>query len=286
MTFQPNQSGSGTLEQITRSTVPIPRSEQWTMKSRVGNHAYQIMVYQPAEAAPPSGYPVIYLLDANSVFGTMVEAARIQGRRPEKTGALPAIVVGIGYPTAGPFSPHRYYDFTPQATTEYTHKSDGTLLPEQGGADAFLQFIEEELKPDMEQQFNIDRNRQAIFGHSLGGLFVLHTLFTKPEAFRYYIAGSPSLHWNQKVMQAEEQKFIAGLEKHPVNVKVWIGMGEQEKSHPARNNDKASGLTERLAALKQPGLEIQYTEFEEENHVSVLPFLISRTIRFACSPEA
>lgn len=286
MTFQPNQSGSGTLEQITRSTVPIPRSEQWTMKSRVGNHAYQIMVYQPAEAAPPSGYPVIYLLDANSVFGTMVEAARIQGRRPEKTGALPAIVVGIGYPTAGPFSPHRYYDFTPQATTEYTHKSDGTLLPEQGGADAFLQFIEEELKPDMEQQFNIDRNRQAIFGHSLGGLFVLHTLFTKPEAFRYYIAGSPSLHWNQKVMQAEEQKFIAGLEKHPVNVKVWIGMGEQEKKHPARNNDKASGLTERLAALKQPGLEIQYTEFEKENHVSVLPFLISRTIRFACSPEA
>ncbi|MEO2207897.1 alpha/beta hydrolase-fold protein [Paenibacillus pabuli] len=286
MTFQPNQSGSGTLEQITRSTVPIPRSEQWTMKPRVGNHAYQIMVYQPAEAAPPSGYPVIYLLDANSVFGTMVEAARIQGRRPEKTGALPAIVVGIGYPTAGPFSPHRYYDFTPQATTEYTHKSDGTLLPEQGGAGAFLQFIEEELKPDMEQQFNIDRNRQAIFGHSLGGLFVLHTLFTKPDAFRYYIAGSPSLHWNQKVMQAEEQKFIAGLEQHPVNVKVWIGMGEQEKSHPARNNDKASGLTERLAALKQPGLEIQYTEFEEENHVSVLPFLISRSIRFACSPEA
>ncbi|MET3939250.1 putative alpha/beta superfamily hydrolase [Paenibacillus sp. PvP094] len=286
MTFQHNQSASGTLEQMTRSAVPIPRSEQWTMKSRAGNHAYQIMVYQPAEAAPPSGYPVIYLLDANSVFGTMVEAARIQGRRPEKTGALPAIIVGIGYPTAAPFSPHRYYDFTPQATTEYTHKSDGTILPEQGGADAFLQFIEEELKPDMEQQFNIDRNRQAIFGHSLGGLFVLHTLFTKPDAFRYYIAGSPSLHWNQKVMLAEEQEFIAGLEQHPVNVQVWIGMGEQEKNHPARNNDKASGLTERLSALKQPGLDIQYTEFEKENHVSVLPFLISRTIRLACSPEA
>lgn len=286
MTFQPNQPTSRTLEHIARSTVQIPRAEQWTMKSRNGNHAYQIMVFQPAEAPPPSGYPVIYLLDANSVFGTMVEAVRVQGRRPEKTGALPAIVVGIGYPTSGPFSPHRYYDFTPQATTEYTQKSDGTPLPEQGGADEFLQFIEEELKPDMEQQFRIDRNRQAIFGHSLGGLFVLHTLFKKPEAFRYYIAGSPSLHWNQNVMQAEEEEFVAKLEQHPVNVKVWIGMGEQEKTHPARNNDKASSLTERLSALKQPGLDIKYTEFEEENHVSVLPFLISRTMRFACSPES
>ncbi|WP_458460283.1 alpha/beta hydrolase [Paenibacillus sp.] len=286
MTFQSNPIAPGNLEHIARSTVQIPQAEQWTMKSRTGHHAYQIMVFKPAEPPPPSGYPIIYLLDANSVFGTMVEAVRVQGRRTEKTGALPAIVVGIGYPNAGPFSPHRYYDFTPKATTEYTQKSDGTPLPEQGGADEFLRFIEEELKPDMEKEFRIDRARQAIFGHSLGGLFVIHALFTKPEAFRYYIAGSPSLHWNQKVMQVEEQKFVARLEQHPVNVKVWIGMGEQEKTHPARNNAKASSLTERLSALKQPGLDIAYTEFEEENHVSVLPFLISRTMRFACSPES
>ncbi|MDM5280882.1 alpha/beta hydrolase-fold protein [Paenibacillus silvae] len=286
MTLQPDLTPSNNLEHIVRSNVEIPHAEQWTMKSRTGHHDYQIMVYKPVEPPPPSGYPVIYLLDANSVFGTMVEAVRVQGRRPEKTGAIPAMIVGIGYPIAAPFSPHRYYDFTPKATTKYTRKPDGTPIPEQGGADEFLRFIEEELKPDMEQQFQIDRGRQAIFGHSLGGLFVIHALFTKPGAFRYYIAGSPSLHWNQEVMQAEEQEFVARLGQHPVRVSVWIGMGEHEKKHPARNNDKASSLTERLSALKQPGLDIAYTEFEEENHVSVLPFLISRTLRFACSPES
>ncbi|PZT54608.1 alpha/beta hydrolase [Paenibacillus silvae] len=284
MTFQPDLTPSNNLEHIVRSNVEIPHAEQWTMKSRTGHHDYQIMVYKPVEPPPPSGYPVIYLLDANSVFGTMVEAVRVQGRRPEKTGAIPAMIVGIGYSITSPFSPHRYYDFTPKATTKYTRKPDGTPIPEQGGADEFLRFIEEELKPDMEQQFQIDRDRQALFGHSLGGLFVIHALFTRPEAFRYYIAGSPSLHWNQEVMQAEEQEFVARLGQHPVHVSVWIGMGEHEKKHPARNNDKASSLTERLSALKQPGLDIAYTEFEEENHVSVLPFLISRTLRFACSP--
>ncbi|WP_339275236.1 alpha/beta hydrolase-fold protein [Paenibacillus sp. FSL W8-0426] len=285
MTFQPDSSLTGTLNPIARSTILVPRSEQWTMTSQSGRHAYRIMVHQPAEPPPPNGYPVIYLLDANSVFGTMVEAVRIQGRRPEKTGALPAIVVGIGYETAGPFSPHRYYDFTPQATTAYTHKSDGTPIPEQGGADAFLDFIEQELKPDIEQQYRIDRNRQAIFGHSLGGLFVIHALFTRPGAFRYYIAGSPSLHWNQEVMQSEERRFVERMKEEPVDARVWIGMGEHEKTHPARNNDKASSLADRLSSLKLTGLEIRYTEFEDENHVSVLPFLISRTIRFACSPE-
>ena len=86
MMFQPDLTASGNLEHIARSNVEIPHAEQWTMKSRTGHHDYQIMVFKPVEPPPPSGYPVIYLLDANSVFGTMVEAVRVQGRRPEKTG--------------------------------------------------------------------------------------------------------------------------------------------------------------------------------------------------------
>ncbi|MDR6722861.1 putative alpha/beta superfamily hydrolase [Paenibacillus amylolyticus] len=286
MTFQSKQPQLDAPEQENaRSVVKIPRAEQWIMNPSTEGHAYQIMVYEPAEEAPASGYPVIYVLDANAVFGTMVEAVRLQGRRPEKTGVIPAIVVGIGYPTEATFSPHRYADYTPEATTEYTHQPDGTPLPPQGGADRFLQFIEDELKPRIEAQYRINRSRQAIFGHSLGGLFVLHTLLTKPEAFRYYIAGSPSLHWNQKLMQTEEEAFIARLDSDPIQAEVWIGIGEQEKIHPAGNNGRALGLTERLSSVNHPGLTIQFTEFEGENHVSVLPYLISRSLRMACHPE-
>lgn len=73
---------------------------------------------------------MIYLLDANSVFGTMVEAMRMQSRRPEKTGVVPAVIVGIGYETDAPFDPGRYYDFTlPVPPAELPERPDGRTGP-------------------------------------------------------------------------------------------------------------------------------------------------------------
>ena len=274
-----------TLNDIARHKVDIPRAEQWMMRSRAENRTYRLIVAQPEGAPPPSGYPIIYLLDGNSVFGTMAEAVRLQCRRPDKTGVVPAIIVGIGYETDGPYAPDRFYDYTPVPTTEYRHKSDGTALPEQGGAAAFLQFIEEELKPQIESEFQIDRNRQTIFGHSLGGLFTLYALFTKPGAFQYYIAGSPSIHWNKQYLLEQEQKFTARVKEEPVNVQLLLGVGELEKSHVSRNCDSARELSERLSALSSRGVGAVYKEFEDEGHVSVLPILISRALRFALNPE-
>jgi hypothetical protein len=170
-------------------------------------------------------------------------------------------------------------------TTEYLHKSDRTALPEQGGAAAFLQFIEEELKPQIERELKIDKSRQTIFGHSLGGLFVLHVLFTKPSAFQCYIAGSPSIHWNKQLLIQEERQFVSRLKQEPLNVRVLLGVGELEKSHISRNSDSARELAKRLSALSSRGVGVKFQEFEGEGHVSVLPVLISRALRFALSPK-
>ncbi|WP_276913494.1 alpha/beta hydrolase [Aneurinibacillus aneurinilyticus] len=265
--------------------VEIPHAEQWMVHSQAENRLYQIMVAQPAEDPPPSGYPVIYLLDANSVFGTMVEAVRLQSRRPEKSGVVPAIIVGIGYQTEEPYAPERFYDFTPIPTTEYHQKPDGTALPEQGGAAAFLNFIEEELKPHIERKFRIDSSRQTIFGHSLGGLFTLYALFTKPEAFQCYIAGSPSIHWNRQYLLEQERNFMAHVKKKSVNVQLLLGVGELEKTHISGNCDNAKELSARLSALSSQGMKVMFKQFEGEGHVSVLPTLISQAIRFALNPK-
>lgn len=273
------------LDQLSRRQVGIPRAEQWTMRSRAENRAYRIMVAQPEGDPPPSGYPVIYLLDGNSVFGTMVEALRLQSRRPDKTGVSPAVIVGIGYETEASYSPDRFYDYTPLPNTELTHRSDGARLPEQGGAAAFFQFIEAELKPQIAGEFRIDPSRQTIFGHSLGGLFVLYALFTKPGAFRHYIAGSPSIHWNKEYLLEQERIFAARVQEKPVSVRLLLGFGEQEKSHVSRNAESARELAERLSSLTELGVCAVYKEFEDEGHVSVLPILISRALRFALHPE-
>ncbi|WP_409340697.1 alpha/beta hydrolase [Paenibacillus sp. MBLB4367] len=266
--------------------VEMPRSIQRDMQARTNNRHYRIFIAVPAEEPPATGYPVIYLLDANAVFGTMTEAVRVQGRRPDKTGVVPAVIVGIGYRTDEPFDPARHRDFTmPVPESELPQSPDGKAWPEQGGAESFLAFIEDELKPAIEREFSIDPKRQTIFGHSLGGLFVLHALFNKPGSFQTYIAGSPSIHWNQRVLLEAERRFAAGLERERLDAGVLIGVGEFEGNLRIPMNDNARDMSERLSLLTSRGLRVAFREFEDEGHVSVLPVLINRAVRFALSPS-
>jgi uncharacterized protein len=270
---------------MMRRSVELPHAEQWVMRSRVEQRRYRIIAAQPMGPAPPSGYPVIYLLDGNSVFHTMVETLRLQCHRPDKTGILPAVVVGIGYETEGQYAPNRFYDYTPYPNMKFKNKLDGGSVPEQGGAAEFLQFIEEELKPQIEGEFNIDRRRQTIFGHSLGGLFTLYAMFAKPQAFSCYIAGSPSIHWNQEYLQELEQRFVERVKEEPYPVRLLLGAGEFERSHVTGNCISASQLAERLALQSGYGMHAEFKEFEGEGHLSVLPVLISRALRFALHPQ-
>ncbi|MDA7025409.1 alpha/beta hydrolase [Bacillus sp. CLL-7-23] len=266
------------------SPVTIPGAQQRLMRSREGNRDYRIFIAKPSEEPPPTGYPVIYLLDGNSVFGTMVEAVRMQARRPEKTGVIPALIVGIGYQTDAPFDQRRIYDFTlPVSKDELPPRPDGREWPASGGAETFLSFIENDLKPQIEREFKIDKNRQTIFGHSLGGLFVLQALFRNPGLFQTYIAGSPSIHWNRSFF-ANEADFISRLQKTNLKVDVLLGAGELEKNHQCRMNDNAKTLANRLSALEKFGVRAEFTEFKGEGHITVLPVLISRALRFALNP--
>ncbi|MDR7315494.1 alpha/beta hydrolase-fold protein [Brevibacillus nitrificans] len=259
--------------------VTIPRTHKKVAHSR--NREYHLFVSIPAEAPPPEGFPVIYLLDANSVFGTMTEAVRAQSRFPERTGVYPAVIVGIGYPTEMPFHIQRHYDFTsPVPLSELPASPDGSEWPEQGGAAYFLDFLEDEVKPMIEKEFPVDPKQQTIFGHSLGGLFVLYALFSRPYSFQNYIAGSPSIHWNERVLLERERAFTGMLEEKKT-IRLFIGLGELEASHPSQLSKKASEMYERLSLLKDQNVLVTYREFPDESHISVLPVLISQSIRFA-----
>ncbi|WP_458353661.1 alpha/beta hydrolase [Peribacillus frigoritolerans] len=270
------------MDKTAASTeVTIKGTQQIPMQSSAGKREYQIFVSKPLEEPPPSGYPVIYLLDANSVFGTMVEAVRLQSRRPEKSGVVPAIIVGIGYATNGPFSSERYYDYTlPVAVSELPERPDGSPWPSHGGAEDFLKFIEEDLKPEIDKRYKVDHNSQTLFGHSLGGLFALYVLFESPYAFQTYIAGSPSLHWNKKWFREEEEGFLSRLNQGNGDISILLGVGEMEGTHKSGMNENALELSKRLS-LKDSRVNVQFKEFEGEGHLSVLPPLINRALRFA-----
>jgi predicted alpha/beta superfamily hydrolase len=261
------------------SNVVIPNTWKRIVISR--NREYHIFISVPMQSPPPTGFPVIYVLDANSVFGTMTEAIRAQSRFPERTGVDPAIVVGIGYDTDAPFHPSRHYDFTfPVPQSELPVIEGVQSWPEQGGSAVFLGFIEGELKPIIEHDFPVDTNRQTLFGHSLGGLFVMTALFSKPYLFQKYVAGSPSIYWNERNLLEKESGFEALLTENK-SIELLLTIGELENQGESLDNNRTEAMATRLSSLKDKQLSVKFKEFQDESHISVLPVLISQGIRFA-----
>ena len=178
----------------------------------------------------------------------------------------------------GQYAPDRFYDYTPYPNTNFKNRLDSASVPEQGGAAEFLQFIEEELKPQIESEFNVDRRRQTIFGHSLGGLFTLYAMFSKPQAFSCYIAGDPSIHWNQEYLQ--ELGALCRTRQGRALPCPTAGAGEHERSHVTGNCISASELAERLVLCLRMASEPNSNSLRMRD-IFPSPVLISRGLRFA-----
>lgn len=277
------------MRQVTRhdgteSEVTLPGTAFYRMRAEQTDREYEIRVWVPEGAPPASGYPVIYLLDANAVFGTMVEAMRAQSLRPEKTGVVPAVIVGVGYTAREPFPPDRHYDFMMSVPEEeLPRRTDRATWPEHGGAEAFTQFIEEQLKPDIERRYAIDRSRQSVVGHSLGGLFVLQLLLDHPGTFRNYVAGSPSLHWNLAWIARQQETFVSRMTDKHSEIHVFLAAGELEGSHPSGVIERSRAFTQWLNRTDSRVVRADFICFEDEGHVSVLPVFIGRALRFVSS---
>jgi predicted alpha/beta superfamily hydrolase len=270
------------------------------MRSRRGRD-YRLFVSRPAAEAPPSGYPVLYLLDGNATFASAAMGVALQSRRPEVTGVAPAVVVGIGYPVDDYLdSMRRTYDYTPAVPMEaLSRRPDGSPWPATGGADDFLDFIEQELKPAIARMLPVDPARQAIFGHSFGGLFVLNALFTRPGTFRSYIAASPSIWFGNRAILAKRDAFLAG--EPPIlrsDLLVTVGDAEQASTDPEsqgagdiakadwiKRNRMVKNASELVGSLSNSSLlNVTFKQFEDENHSSVLLPAIGRSLRFALGP--
>lgn len=276
---------------VTEETGPVqvPGTEAWTMQWPDSGRSYRIMAAVPAGEAPPEGFPVIYLLDANSCFAMAAETLRLMTQKPH--GYDPAILIGIGYPAGMEVSKERFLDYTTPAEGALLPKrGDSSPWPEIGGADAFLSFVTGGLQPLVARRYPVNAGRQSLIGHSLGGFLALHALFTGRGGFAAYVAGSPSIWWADRVLLQEEEKFRQQAEQAVASgdgarppVQLFIGIGELEKGHQSRMWENAEEMAERLIARPPEGLETTFGAFEGDGHVSVIPALIAKGIRVVLS---
>lgn len=127
--------------------------------------------------------------------------------------------------------------------------------------------------PVVTQKYQVDVEKQALFGHSLGGLFVLWTLFKRPDLFQYYLASSPSIWWNDHELFTYAEQYYKNAVTHE-NRKLLITVGSEETFMV----DDANQLFISLQSMEQ--LEVKLYIAPEENHASVVPTIMSRAFRY------
>ena len=236
-------------------------------------HTHKDYVVQVAVVGdePKDGYPVLYVLDGNAFFATAHTMTQMRHHHPSQTVKHALMIVGIGYVGDKPFDiAGRTHDYTLPSERYPTPQGEQVRF---GGSDAFLAFIEQELKPMLYDKWHINHHRQSIFGHSYGGLFVLHTLLTKPKSFNGYLIASPSLWWNDGRVMSDFPNYAG----QSANIhRIWLSVGELESGsqNPMR---QASQSTSHVMSTKQvyeflqqhtPNALVAFKQNPDQNHGS------------------
>ncbi len=252
----------------------MPLTAMWDMKADHGD-IYRIFVSYPEGEPPEGGYPVLYVLDGNAMFAAFAETRRMIGW----TKGSEMIVVGVGYPTDQAYDARRLNDFTGAVTDSYAYAE--FAKEKVGGWDRFLDFLTGKLRTEIGTRYKTNPSRQSLFGHSLGGLFATHTLFTRPDAFHAIIAASPSLFWHEALTRKEERDFVTRLQagKGGRVARLLVVSGEREEAILERWDGEA--FVKRMEPMSAYGLRVQSHVYADEGHMTVPVRAVTDTLRFA-----
>lgn len=258
------------------------RFQRFNLWSRDGKRRYRVTLGIPNRPAPPAGYPTFYMLDGNAALGALDDGLLAE---LDRTG--PPVLVAIGYETPLRFDVEaRAFDYTPPTSPDGETWDNREHGRRGGGADLFLDLIAQDIRPRVAALAAVDDGRQALWGHSYGGLFTLHALFTRPDLFQTYIAASPSLWWQDGFILTEEKRFQGA----PVRLLMTRGDAEARSRPPNPTRTPPPGradfpasalpdLAERLRAF--PSMQVEFIAFPGLSHGEALGASLAPALRFA-----
>ncbi len=220
-----------------------------TIYSEVLNEEREITIKLPVSYDQESNekYDVIYLTDGEwneYPFSFIYKFAQDESYVP------PAIIVSVK---------NKYIDGANQRDRDFLP----VKVPQpaiSGGADNFLDFLEQELMPYINTNYKTN-GHNSLYGHSYGGLFTAYALLTRPAVFDYYYATDPAFWFNDEyIIQLAGEK----LESLPPGKVFWVaGITE---SHKGMKIDKMDSV---LQAKAPENLHWKVVTYPNEKHNSV-----------------
>ena len=173
---------SSQSSEIPIDYLPALKGEYFQIVAEATGRKYHIYIRLPEgyDSGTSGQYPVIYLLDGDSLFPLLSPThlfLTYDEQLPE------AVIVGISYGGFDPSINKRHIDFSAPAVDTPAGED---------GAPGFLSFLENELLPAVESRYNVDPAKRVLLGQSRGGYFVLWSAVEAPDLFWGRIASNPS----------------------------------------------------------------------------------------------
>ena len=241
-----------------------------SIQSGILHEERKIWVHLPATAGldKKKKYPVVYLLDAEKNFASVVGMidflSSVYGNN-----VIPEMIV-IGMPNT-----NRKRDLTPTKVTGGLW-IDSSLAANSGGGEAFMSFIQKELVPHIDSLYPSMQYRMLI-GHSLGGIAVINTLMHHTKLFRSYIAIDPSMWWDQQKLLHEAAAAFKTSSYE--GAAIFLGMANTlppGMDTASIQNDTTSGTIHSRSIIQlarymignKNGLRASFKYYDDETHTS------------------
>lgn len=227
--------------------------KRFSLKSEVLGEERVVLVRTPVGYETNNlKYPVLYMTDGDGHMGHTASTVEFLARNGRISDL---IVVGVT-------NTDRTRDLTPAKSTEKNPAGE-LRFPTAGGADNFLKFFETELIPEIEKQYRVQPYR-IFAGHSLGGLFAIHAMITKPGLFNSYVAVSPSLQWENAEALKRAEDFLKNQKE--LKVTLFVSLGNE----PGAIGESFDKFREALSKTNIKGFAWQAERMNDEDHGSVV----------------
>lgn len=250
----------------------VPRTQMRVLPTTAEGRSYQLHIHLPASFARDAQrrYPVLYTTDGYWDFTTFINA--YNSKVADKV--VPEfIIVGLGYAGENPdYDTLRRWDLPP------------VKLPQPGDtghANKFLTTLEKDIIPLVERDYRADPAHRVLAGSSLGGLFVLYAMYTKPALFDGYIAASPAVNVDNDWIIRQAKAFAATGKA--IKARLYVTGAELEWPAYLAGIKRYQAL---LPELNHPGLVFQNRIIDGERHSGTKPESYARGIKFVFEPLA
>lgn len=250
----------------------IGNSELRVLPQTAAGRHYQLSVGLPGGYAenPNRRYPVVYVTDG---YWDFQKLDAIRNSLIFDKVVPDFIIVGFGY--AG-------------ENLNYGQLRSWELSPVVRGGDAntghaaeFLETIEKTIIPFIEREYRADPSHRVLAGASLGGLFTLYSMYSKPELFHGWIAVTPAVAVGDDWLLDYEKKFAAA--GRTLKGRLHVTMGENEGvgfiSSILRYNA-------RVNSRQYPDLAYQFRIIDGERHAGMQLEAYTRGLRFIFAHKA